>query len=153
MGGFKVIRKIILLIFFFLKVLHLVNISRDIVTDSVKSGRCYIPSEYMDNEEEELKILCKDKMPKSLSDKKLTKYSTKLIKLANRDQTESVGAIRHLPYETRSFVLAVTEMYQTVSWAINTNPKVYTTNAKKSKWNTVLIGLYALYIKSIYYLF
>jgi len=128
-----------------------VNIARDIVTDSETLGRCYVPTEYMDDEEEEVRILCREKQPRSLGDKKLKKYSTRLIHLANKQQTESAGAIRCLPHVTRGSVLATTDIYQGLVSAIQSSP-TYPTRASLSKWNKILIGLYSLYIKSIQFI-
>lgn len=133
------------------KALQLVNIARDIVTDSETLGRCYVPTEYMDDEDEEVRIICHEKKPRSLGDKKLKKYSSRLIKLANKQQLESVDAIRCLPYEIRGSVLATTDIYQGLVSAIVSSP-TYPTRASLSKWNKIIIGLYSLYIKSIQYI-
>lgn len=124
------------------------NIARDIVTDSEILGRCYVPTEYMENEEEEVRILCTDKMPRALGDKKLMRYSTRMIKLANRHQSESVGAIKCLPSETRGSVLAATDIYRGITTAIQSS-STYPARASLSKWRKIFIGLYALYVKSI----
>lgn len=126
------------------------NIARDIVTDSKTLGRCYVPTEYMDDEEEEVRILCNEKNPRSLGNKKLIKYSTRMIQLANKHQLESVDAIRWLPHETRGSVLAATEIYRGLTSAIQSSP-TYPTRASLSKWNKIFIGFYSLYIKSIQY--
>jgi len=128
-----------------------VNIARDIVTDSETLGRCYVPTEYMDDEEEEIRILCHEKQPRSLGDKKLKKYSTRLIHLANKQQLESSDAIRCLPQATRGSVLATTDIYQGLVSAIQSSPN-YPTRASLSKWNKIWIGFYSLYIKSIQYI-
>lgn len=127
------------------------NIARDIVTDSKTLGRCYVPTEYMDDEEEEVKILCNKKNPRSLGNNKLIKYSTRMIQLANKHQIKSVDAIRWLPHETRGSVLAATEIYRGLTSAIQSSP-TYPTRASLSKWNKIFIGFYSLYIKSIQYI-
>ncbi|XP_044011143.1 bifunctional lycopene cyclase/phytoene synthase-like [Aphidius gifuensis] len=132
-------------------VLQMVNIARDIVTDSVTLGRCYVPSEYMDDEIQELKILCEQKNPRLLGDKKLKKYSMRIIKLANKHQSESVNAIRYLPQEVRGSVLAATEIYRGLTRVIVKNQN-YPTRAALSKWNKIFIAFYSLYVKSIQYI-
>lgn len=125
------------------------NIARDIVTDSETLGRCYVPTEYMENEEEEVRILCTDKMPRALGDKKLMQYSTRMIELANRHHSGStVNAIKCLPSETRGSVLAATDIYRGLTSAIQSSP-TYPARASLSKWRKIFIGLYALYVKSI----
>lgn len=128
----------------------MVNIARDIVIDSETLGRCYVPTEYMDDEEEEVRILCTDKKPRSLGDKKLMKYSNRMIKLANYHQSKSVGAIRWLPHETRGSVLAATDIYRGLTSSIQSS-STYPNRASLSKWKKMLIGFYALYIKSVLY--
>lgn len=128
------------------------NIARDIVTDSETLGRCYIPTEYMDDKEEEVRILCYKKNPRSLGDKKLKKYSMRIIQLAEKYQRESVNAINYLPYETRGSVLAATEVYRGITSAIQSSP-TYPTRASISKSHKMFIGIYSLYIKSIQYMF
>lgn len=127
------------------------NIARDIVTDSITLGRCYVPTEYMDDEEEEIRIICNEKKPRSLGNNKLVKYSRRMIKLANKHQIESVDAIRWLPHETRGSVLAATEIYRGLTTIIESSP-TYPTRAALSKWNKIVIGFYSLYIKSIKYI-
>lgn len=132
------------------KALQLVNIARDIVIDSETLGRCYVPTDYMDEKEEEVRILCMDKTPRQLGDKKLTKYSTRIIKLANRHQLESVDAIGCLPREIRASVLATTEIYRGLTSAIQSSP-TYPTRASLSVWRKILIGIYVLYVQSFQY--
>lgn len=126
------------------------NIARDIVTDSETLGRCYVPTDYMDEKEEEMRILCMDKTPRRLGDKKLIKYSTRMIRLANRHQSESVDAIKCLPRETRASVLATTEIYRRLTSAIQSSP-TYPTRASLSTWRKILIGIYVLYVQSFQY--
>lgn len=138
--------------FLFSKVLQLVNIARDIVTDSVTLGRCYVPTEYMDDEKEEVRVLCDEKNPRSLGDKKLKKYSTRMIQLADKYQSESVDAIRCLPHDARGSVLAATDIYRGNISAIKSS-LTYPTRAALPKLHKILIGLYCLYIKSNRFIF
>lgn len=124
------------------------NIARDIVTDSETLGRCYVPTEYMDDEKEELRILCCEKNPRSLGDEKLKQYSSKMIQLANKFQSESVNAIMCLPREVRGPVLAATEIYHGITSAIQSSQE-YPTRASLSKFHKIFIGLNCLYFKKI----
>ncbi|XP_050422719.1 uncharacterized protein LOC126834666 [Adelges cooleyi] len=133
------------------QVLQIVNIARDIITDSETLGRCYVPTDYMDDEIEEIKILCHKKNPRTLGNQKLKKYSTRMIQLANKFQTESVVGIRCLPKETRGAVLAATDIYQGLTSKIQSNA-IYPKRAALSKWSKIFIGLYSLYFKSIQYI-
>lgn len=127
------------------------NIARDIVTDGETLGRCYVPTEYFDNEEEEIRILCTEKNPRSLGDEKLKKYSTRVIQLADECRSESVDALRYLPLETRRAILAAIDIYRGNISAIKSSP-TYPTRASLPKLYKMLIGFYSLYIKIIQYI-
>lgn len=127
------------------------NIARDIVTDSETLGRCYVPAEYMNDEKKEINILCNEKMPRALGNKKLKKYATRILHLANRLQSDSVAAISCLPRETRGSVLAATDIYQGLTSVIQSSP-IYPDRASITKREKILIGLYSLYVKSIQYI-
>lgn len=125
------------------------NVACNIVTDSETLGRCYVPTEYMDDKEEEIRILCDNKKPRSLGDKKLIKYFSKIINFAARSRIESLSDIECLPYETRGPVLATIVIGRRVFSDIQSNPMANLNGAPLSKWNLIVIGLYALYVKSI----
>lgn len=135
----------------YFKGLQFVNIARDIITDSIKLGRCYVPTEYMDNAEEELRILCNEKNPWSLGNKKLVKYSGRFIQLSDKFYLESLDCISELPYETRGSILALIDIYRGFNNVIQSSP-TYPAKATVPKCDQILIGLHSMYIKSIKYL-
>ena len=98
------------------------NIARDLVRDSETWGRCYFPTECMDNEKEDIKILCQEKTPRSMGDKKLQKYAQMMIKLADKHQLESIDAINRLPREIRGPILASIEIYRGLINIIQSSP-------------------------------
>lgn len=130
------------------QVLQLVNIARNIVTDSTKLGRCYLPIEYMDDIDEELRILCDEKNPRSLGEAKLKKYSSKIIQLANKNQSELTNAFGSLPKETRGSVLAISEIYREISFQLQSSPE-YPSKMSLSKRNKIWIMFHSIYIKII----
>lgn len=132
------------------KGLQFVNIARDIVIDSEKLGRCYIPTEFMDDEIEELRILCKEKNPRSLGNKKLQRYAKTLIKIADKHQFEAVDAIKCLPRELRPLILTSIEIYRGLIYCIQSCPS-FPNKAKISKLHKSMIILKGLYIQSIKY--
>ncbi|KAE9527398.1 hypothetical protein AGLY_013096 [Aphis glycines] len=134
------------------QVLQIVNISRDIVTDSETLGRCYVPAEYMDDAAADLKVLCADRKPWTLGSDKLKTYATRMIDLANRHQLESLEGIRYLPYEVRGPVLVATDIYRGVACAIQASP-TYPRRASLNKWDKILVGVNSLYVKSLRYFF
>lgn len=126
------------------------NIARDIVTDSIPLGRCYIPIEYMDDKKNDVKVLRQDKNPRSLGELKLKKYANKLITIANKFQSESEKTLRSLPVEVRGLILAFTDVYRGYISIIQSSP-VYPTKARISKWNQIKISIYSLYFRSLQY--
>lgn len=135
---------------FFFKGLQFVNIARDLINDSEKLGRCYFPTAYMDDEVEEVRILCKEKNPKSLGNKKLLRYANAMIKIADKHQFEAVDGIKCLPLEIRGLILTSIEIYRGLIYLIQSSPS-FPNKAKLSKLDKCMIILKGLYIKSIQY--
>jgi len=127
-----------------------VNIARDLVRDSESWGRCYFPIECMDNEKEDIKILCEEKNPRSMGDKKLQRYAQKMISLADKHQLESVDAINRLPRELRGTILASTEIYRGLIDVIQSSP-TFPNKAKLTMYNKLTILFKTLYITSMHY--
>lgn len=130
--------------------LQIVNISRDIVTDSETLGRCYVPAEYMDDREAELKTLRADRAPWTLGSGKLKKYASRMIRLADQYQQESLMGVGHLPYEVRGPVLVATDIYRGVATAVEASP-TYPKRASLSEREKILVGLKSLYFRSLKY--
>lgn len=126
------------------------NIARDLVRDSESWGRCYFPTELLDDKIEDVRILCQEKKPRSMGDKKLQRYAQMMIQLANKHHLESVDAINCLPRELRSSILASIEIYRGLINAIQSSP-TFPNKAKVSTYNKLIIILKILYIKSMQY--
>lgn len=138
-------------LFFHSKGLQLVNISRDIVTDSIPLGRCYIPLEYMDDKKNDAKVLREDKNPRSLGETKLKKYANKLICLANKCQSESEQQVlRNLPVTSRGLILAMVDLYRGYISIIQSS-SIYPTKSRIPKLSMCKIVLYSLYVRSLQY--
>lgn len=135
---------------FLFKAIQFVNIARDIVTDSIQLGRCYIPLEYMDDEKKEAKAFCQEKNPRSLGDSKLKRYANKIINLTVKFQSESDDFFKSLPTESRGLILALTDIYRGYIPAIQSSLN-YPTNAKLSRWTMIKIGLHSMYVKNLQY--
>lgn len=134
-----------------LQVLQIINISRDIVTDSETLGRCYVPAEYMDDEAREMDALCEDRAPWTLGVAKLKGYATRMIALADRYRLESLEGVPCLPYDVRGPVLVATDIYWGMAAAIVTSP-TYPRRASLGKWTKVMVGINSLYGQSLRYL-
>lgn len=130
----------------------MVNIARDIVTDSETLGRCYVPTVYMDDRAAEVKILCVDRVPWTLGTEKLKTYASRMIRLANKYQLESLEGVGYLPYEVRGPVLVATDIYQGVATAVEASP-TYPKRASLSKRDKILVGVVSLYFRSLKYFF
>lgn len=134
------------------EVLQIVNISRDIVTDSETLGRCYVPAEFMDDAATDMSILCGDRNPWNLGSEKLKMYAMRMIGLASRYQLESLEGIQYLPYEVRGPVLMTTDIYWGMANVIETSP-TYFRRASLGKWDKIFISINSLYFKSLRYIF
>lgn len=128
--------------------LQIVNISRDIATDSEALGRCYVPVEYMDEPETELKTLRDDRKPWTLGDKKLKKYASRMIKLTDRNQRQALEAVSLLPYEVRGPVLVATNIYRGVATVIEASSS-YPKRASLGNRDKILVAIVSLYFRSL----
>ncbi|XP_053214576.1 uncharacterized protein LOC128397835 [Panonychus citri] len=128
------------------QVLQIVNIARDIVTDSVTLGRCYVPTNYMDCPEKELKLLKVDRNPWSLGQDKLKDYALKMLNLADDYATTALNGIPLLPNEVQAPVLVTTQIYRMIGVQIATQSgyleRVYVSKVKK-----LIIALTCMYAK------
>lgn len=104
----------------------------------------------MDDEVEEVRILCKERNPRSLGNKKLQRYARKMIKMANKHHFEAVDVIKCLPREIRGLTLTSIDIYRGLINSIQSSPS-FPNKAKLSKLDKCLIILKGLYIKSIQY--
>lgn len=105
----------------------------------------------MDDEIEEVRILCKEKNPRSLGNKKLQRYASIMIKIADKHQFEAVDGIKCLPREIRGLILTSIEIYRGLIYLIQSSPS-FPNKAKLSKFDKCMIILKVLYIKSMQYL-
>jgi len=125
--------------------------ARDIVYDSESWGRCYYPTEYMDDKNEDVKVLCEEKKPRSMGETKLRKYAQVMLKLADKHHFESVGAIKRLPREIRGTILASTDIYRDgVADAIHYS-STFPNKPKLTKFHKFTILFKTLYITSMQY--
>lgn len=87
------------------------SISRDVVSDSTSVGRVYIPTDYMEDPEKELRIMGKEKNARALGDEKLRGYILKLLQLADIGYYDSLKCIDNFPDEVKAPFLVVVKMY------------------------------------------
>lgn len=104
----------------------------------------------MDNEKEDIKVLCEEKNPRAMGDQKLQRYAQMMMQLADKHQLESVDAIKRLPRELRGPILASTEIYSGLISAIQPS-LTYPNKAKLTTYNKLMISFKTLYITSMQY--
>lgn len=104
----------------------------------------------MDDEKEVVKILCHEKNPKSMGDKKWQKHAKMMIQLADKHQLESVDAINRLPREIRGSILTSIEVYRGLINKIQSSP-TFPKKAKLTMYNKLMIISKTLYIKCMQY--
>lgn len=85
---------------------------RDIVSDSGSVGRVYIPIDYMEDPENELRIMGKEKNARALGDKKLREYISRLQQLVDNRYSDYLKCIEYLPRDVRVPLYVLYEMYQ-----------------------------------------
>lgn len=88
-----------------------INICRDIVSDSVSIGRVYVPTDFMEDPENELRIMGKEKNARALDDEKLKGYISKFLKMADKEYSDSLKCIEYFPCEVRAQFLAVSDVF------------------------------------------
>lgn len=132
--------------------LQFVNIARDIVYDSETWGRCYLPTDYMEDEENELRLLRQEKNPRALGNDKLNRYADKMNELGEKHLMESIDVIRCMPYELRSLILTSIELYRGIYYYTIKSSQRFPNKAKLTRWDKSKILFRVLYIDSLQYL-
>ncbi|RWS11464.1 bifunctional lycopene cyclase/phytoene synthase-like isoform X2 [Dinothrombium tinctorium] len=129
------------------KVLQIINISRDIVTDSETLGRTYIPTSYFEDPKKELQLLRSERKPWSLGEQKLRDYALKMIRLADSLMKSALQGVPLLPPETQGPVLAATQVYSGIGIRILSTPG-YQRRARLSKLERLAIAVNCMFFKS-----
>ncbi|XP_022173204.1 bifunctional lycopene cyclase/phytoene synthase-like [Myzus persicae] len=131
--------------------LQFVNISRDIVSDSESWGRCYLPTNYLEDEKNDVRILCQEKKPRSLGNDKLNRYADKMKELSDKHLMEAMDVIWRLPIDLRGSILTSLEIYRGIYYTIKASP-TFPLKAKVSRWDKCKIIFRVLYIESLQYM-
>lgn len=123
-----------------------INISRDIVSDSVTVGRVYIPTDYMEDPENDLRIMGKEKNARALGDEKLRRYISRLMQLADNEYSEALKCIEYMPSEVKFQYLACSEIFQQgyINAIHRTSPTALSKPAAR-KLDKLWIAIKALY--------
>jgi 15-cis-phytoene synthase/lycopene beta-cyclase len=124
-------------------VLQLVNIARDIVTDSQTLGRCYVPTTYLTNPTQELELL-KTGRARHIKDGNLRKYALRILALADKLSNSGSRGIDALPMEVRNGVRAACQVYSSIGIKIRT-AQGYPLRAHLNTWERGWVALQCLY--------
>ncbi|CAM0143232.1 unnamed protein product [Umbelopsis sp. WA50703] len=125
------------------QVLQLVNIARDIVTDSQTLGRCYVPTTYLTNPTQELELL-KTGRARHIKDGNLRKYALRILALADKLSNSGSRGIDALPMEVRNGVRAACQVYSSIGIKIRT-AQGYPLRAHLNTWERGWVALQCLY--------
>lgn len=131
--------------------MQFVNIARDLIYDSESWGRCYFPIEYMDDEKEDVHILCIEKNPRSMGEQKLRRYAKMMLKLADKHHFESLDVINRLPREIRGTIRSSIEVYRDGIVGAMQSSSSFPYKARLTKFNKLKILFKSLYITSMQY--
>ncbi|KAL0087812.1 Squalene/phytoene synthase-domain-containing protein [Phycomyces blakesleeanus] len=123
--------------------LQLVNISRDILSDSL-DGKCYVPLQYMLNPLQEYRSLTVCRAPFKLGRQTLKAYALKMLELADQQTDLAYKGIEGLPYEVRDGFRGAFEVYMAISSELRQNSS-FPLRAKVPVWRQRLIGIGHLY--------
>lgn len=125
------------------KVLQLVNIARDIVTDSQSLGRCYIPLTYLQDPKKELDLL-KSGQARHISDGNLRRYALRILALADKLANSGSRGIDALPMEVRRGVWAACQVYSSIGRKLRAEHG-YPSRAQLNTWERCWVALWCLY--------
>ncbi|KAI8581712.1 hypothetical protein K450DRAFT_185497 [Umbelopsis ramanniana AG] len=125
------------------QVLQLVNIARDIVTDSQTLGRCYIPLTYLQDPMMELDLLNHGKA-RHISDGNLRRYALRILALADKLAVSGSRGIDLLPMEARRGVWAACQVYSGIGKKLR-EQHGYPSRAHLNTWERCWVALRCLY--------
>ncbi|KAI9320872.1 phytoene synthase [Dichotomocladium elegans] len=92
-------------------VLQYTNIARDIVTDSLQLGRCYLPRDWLTDAEYNLII---GGEARALGNRRLRELAVRLVSMAKDIEQRALRGIRQLPTECQGGVSAACAVYSAI---------------------------------------
>ncbi|KAI8371524.1 Lycopene beta-cyclase [Radiomyces spectabilis] len=122
-------------------VLQYTNIARDIVTDSEKLGRCYIPRDRLTNEEYNL---ISTGCARALGDQRLRELALELVHSAEEMSKRAVHGIARLPADCQGGVRAACNVYSAIGQALEQSHG-YPTRAHVRGWTRAWICFKSVY--------
>lgn len=134
-------------IFVCLQCLAVLDACMDIIPDSQERGQCYIPLEYLTDDE--YKLLTQERNPYQVGPKVLKQYVDRLIGLYKKLQAGSVDAIKLFPDDVQRYALTLILLMIKIGDVIQKNP-VYERDINISKLDLFFIVLKGMYFGNLY---
>ncbi|RUS30064.1 phytoene synthase [Jimgerdemannia flammicorona] len=126
------------------QVLQLVNISRDIITDSTTLGRCYVPLTYFSSADKDYASLTRERKPLSVGEDQLRGFAIRMLYLADNLSKSASEGIAYLPAEVQRGAKAAAEVYQGIG-AVVRRTSGYQQRARMSMTGRAWIAFKCLY--------
>lgn len=121
----------------------MVNISRDIITDSETLGRCYVPLDFI--ERNELQYLVDERRPDKIRNTQLKKYAEQILNIADDLAAKAIVGVNSLPTDHQRGILTALQIYRGIGKAIRRSA-VYERRTRLSKLAKARIFLTCMYI-------
>lgn len=117
--------------------MQLFNIGRDIIHDSIKLGRVYVPETYLTSEE--IHALSVERKPENIPNKRLKELSVKMIDEAERFCSEN-ELYDIIPSRFTASIKALVDGYKAIGKKIKSNKKFeYRTKLTKMEKTNIFI--------------
>lgn len=123
----------------------MVNISRDIITDSETLGRCYVPLKFFQRDENILKLLVKDRRPDKIDNALLKSLAEQILNVADDLANKAIVGINSLPVDNQRGILTALEIYQGIGKAIRSQNS-YERRTRLGKIEKAFIFFKCMYI-------
>lgn len=121
----------------------MVNISRDIITDSETLGRCYVPLNFI--ESSELTYLVNERRPDKIHNTNLKKYAEQILNISDDLAANAIIGISSLPADHQRGILTALQIYQGIGKAIRRSA-VYERRTRLSKIAKAKIFFKCMYV-------
>lgn len=123
----------------------MVNISRDIITDSETLGRCYVPTKFFHDDQQILNYLIEQRRPDKIDNAQLKLLAEKILNLADDLAQNSIVGVNSLPVDNQRGILTALEIYQGIGKAIRSNDS-YERRTRLGKIEKAVIFFKCMYI-------
>lgn len=126
----------------------MVNISRDIITDSETLGRCYVPTKFFHGDETILKYLVNERRPDKIENAQLKLFAEQILNVADDLARKAIIGVHSLPVDNQRGILTALEIYQGIGKAIRNN-NCYERRTRLGRIEKAFIFLKCMYISKL----